>query len=353
MIPKSFYYKTAVIIVVLIGINYLYKYTYYEKDIQTHSEVINEVRKVVKDSCEVVYVGESSNTNSAEEDVDKRSISAFISDYYPTVKVGDITKPAAHAEIFYLLLKNIPEKSAVKTVIVTLNLRSFDANWIYSSLEPQIQKYAVLLRGYPPLFGRFLLAFKGYDSRSEAELEKAYKHDWKYTELKVPFPLVHKTVKEWDRAMFLEGKKFPDGTKDYKLTELACHYIKTYAFQIDTTKNPRIKDFDKIVKLAKERHWNLIFNLMAENTEKAQLLIGDELLYLIKQNRDLLVKRYQRNGVLVVDNLECVPSDQFTDKTWTTEHYAELGRRIVARNVADTLRQIYPKAYVEMPNQNR
>ncbi|RPH32516.1 MAG: hypothetical protein EHM93_09165 [Bacteroidales bacterium] len=345
MIPKSFYYKIGVIVIVLICMNYLYKYTYYEKDIQTHSEVINGVRKVVKDSCEVVYVGESSNTNCREDDIDKRSISAFIGDYYPTLRVGDITKPAAHAEIFYLLLKNIPESSAVKTVIVTLNLRSFDANWIYSSLEPQIQKYAVFLRGYPPLVGRFLLAFKGYDNRSEAELEKMYKHEWKTIELKVPFPLKNKTVKEWDRAMFHEGMKNPDGSKNYKLTELACHYIKTYAFQIDTVKNPRIKDFDNIVMLARERNWNLIFNFMAENTEKAQELIGDELIFLIKQNRDLLVKRYHRNGVLVVDNLECVPNNQYTDTTWTTEHYAERGRKIVARNVADSLKRFYPNHF--------
>lgn len=346
MIPKSFYYKIAIIIVALIGMNYLYKYTFYEKDLQTHSEVIEEVRRVVRDSSEVVYFGESSNTNSRESDTDRRSISAFIGDYYPGVKLSDITKPAAHAEIYYLLLKNIPEKSAVKTIIVTLNLRSFDANWIYSNLEPQIQKYALLLRGYPPLVSRFLLAFKGYDTRTEAELEKAFKHEWKYVELKVPFPLKHKTVKEWDRAMFQGGKLNPDGSIDYKLTELACHYIKTYAFQIDTIKNPRIKDFDNIIKLAKERHWNLVFNLMAENTEKAQLLIGDELTYLMRQNRDLLVKRYNQNGVLVVDNLDCVPSKEYTDSTWTTEHYGEKGRRIVARNVADTLRRFYPNFFV-------
>ena len=89
---------------------------------------------------------------------------------------------------------------------------------------------------------------------------------------------------------------------------------------------------------------------MAENTEKAQQLIGDELTFLMRQNRDLLVNRYHRNGVLVVDNLECVPSKEYTDSTWTTEHYAEKGRRIVARNVADTLRRFYPKSFVDLAN---
>ncbi len=353
MIPKSFYLKITVLVIALIGMNYLYKYTYHEKDIQIHSSFINSIRDVVRDSCEVVYVGESSNTSYIEEDADKRSISAFVSDYYPTIKMGDITNPACHAGIFYVLLKNVPEKSNIKTLIVTLNLRSFDANWIYSSLETPLLKRLVLIKDYPPLFGRFLLAFKGYEIKSDAEREKQFKHDWKTVELKVPIPLKNKTVKEWDRAMCLEGIKNADGTRNEKLTELACHYIKTYAFQIDTISNPRIKDFDKIVELAKERHWNLVFNLMAENTEKAKLLVGDDLLFLIKQNRDLLVNRYQKNGVIVVDNLECVPSDQYTEKTWTTEHYAEKGRRIVAQNVADALKLIYPNQFVGIFNHNK
>ena len=48
-----------------------------------------------------------------------------------------------------------------------------------------------------------------------------------------------------------KGIKNSDGTINRQLTELACHYIKTYAFQIDTQRNPRIKDFDKIVCVAK------------------------------------------------------------------------------------------------------
>lgn len=75
-----------------------------------------------------------------------------------------------------------------------------------------------------------------------------------------------------------------DGSKNSEATVLACHYIKTYAFQIDTIQNPRIKDFDNIVALAKKRNWNLVFNLMAENIDKAESLVGNELVSFIKQN---------------------------------------------------------------------
>ena len=101
-------------------------YIFFEKDIQKHSDIINLLRKVVNDKDEIVYVAESSNIAYREDDNDKRSISDFIADYYPSIKFGNITKEASHAGIYYELLRNIPENSSVKTVIVTLNLRSFE-----------------------------------------------------------------------------------------------------------------------------------------------------------------------------------------------------------------------------------
>lgn len=345
---KTFGYKILFLTILMVCLNYVYKFTFYEKDLQTHSEIINSVRQVVNEQDEIVYIGESSNITAKSEDIDKRSISGFISDYYPSLKIGSITKSASHAGIYYELLRNIPEQSSVKTVIVTLNLRSFDANWIYSSLETPLQKEMVLLKNYPPLLNRLLLAFKGYDIKTEKEREKQHENKWKKDIIKFPEPFPYNNVIDWDNGMATHGIINPDGTRNDSLTELASHYIKTYAFQIDTLTNPRIKDFDHIVRLAKERHWNLILNLMAENVEKADSLVGKELVYLIKQNRDLLIKRYNKNNVMVVDNLESVSDSEYIDRSWTTEHYAEKGRKIIAKNVALCLSKLYPKNYVEV-----
>jgi hypothetical protein len=331
-----------------VAFNYIYKYFFYEGDLQKHSEIINTVRQVYNDKSEIVYVSESSDFTYRGEDIDKRAISDFISDYYRSKKFGFIRKEATHAGIYYELLRNIPEDAAVKTVIVTLNLRSFDANWIYSNLETPLQKSIVLIKDYPPLVNRLLLSFRGYDIKKDAEREKQIKHKWKKDILVFPFPFEYENVIAWDKALVNTGVKNPDGSKNFALTDLACHYIKTYAFQIDTLTNPRIKDFDKIVALAKERNWNLVFNLMAENMETADSLVGKELIYLIRQNRDLLVNRYRRNGVLVVDNLECVHNNEFIDQNWTTEHYTENGRKIIAKNVAECLTKFYPNDYTSV-----
>ena len=347
---KYILYKIIYLIVLLVGLNYIYKVTFYEADLQTHSKFINLVRKVVADRDVIIYLGESSNISFREDDVDKRTIGEFVSDFYPSVKFGAITKEASHAGIYYELLRNIPENSDVKTVIVTMNMRSFDASWIYSTLETPLQKSIVLLKNYPPLFNRFLLSFSGYDIKTEREREQQFKDKWKNDILHMSEPFKYSNVIEWDRGMAEQGIKNNDGTINNPLTELACHYIKTYAFQIDTLTNPRIRDFDKIVGLAKERHWNLVFNLLAENIERADTLVGKELVNLMKQNRTLLIKRYNKNNVLVVDNLESVGNEEYIDRDWTTEHYAEKGRKIIARNISQAMKTIYPKDYAKATN---
>jgi hypothetical protein len=277
--------------------------------------------------------------------MDKRYISDFIADYFPDLKMGNMTHNASHAEIYYELLRNIPPDAKVKTVIVTLNMRSFNADWIHSKLETPLQKSLVMLKDRPSFWNRFLLSFKGYDIKTEKERSKPIDRERKRLILYLPYSDRYTTVKEWDKAMATEGIKTEDGNYDYVLTPLACHYIKTYAFQIDTLTNPRIKDFDKIVNLAKQRNWNLIFNLMAENVEMADSLVGKDVIFFMEKNRDILVERYQRKGVTVVDNLSSVEDKEYLDRDWTTEHYAERGRKIIARNVAQSLKTLYPNDY--------
>ena len=128
-------------------------------------------------------------------------------------------------------------------------------------------------------------------------------------------------------------------------TQLTKQFIRFYAFQIDTISNPRIRDFDQIVRMAKKSGWNLIFNILPENVELAQKLAGKDLPFLMKQNRDLLYKRYTRLGVVVVDNLESVPDPCFIDRHWPSEHYSEMGRRIVAHKLSEALWQFHPEAF--------
>lgn len=321
----------------LVIMNWVYARSFYRDDLLKHSDIVEASWQVAADRCELVYLGESSNKTYGNTDKDHRKISEMIADYFPEMRCGDITKEASHAEIYYYLLKNIPDDNQIKTVIVTMNLRSFGANWIYSSLETALQKKLVMMKGYPPLLGRALLAFKAYPIKTKQEWQQLAARYWKKTPLEFPYPFPYKTVAEWNKAVAFEGVKDEQGHVDKSLTELTCHFIKNYGFQIKDD-NPRIKDFDNIVKLSRDRGWNLVFNIMAENTDLAQELTGDDLLFLMRENANYLVQRYEAMGVTVVNHLETVRDKNFIDREWPTEHYYEEGRRTIAENTARALK---------------
>lgn len=342
---KKLLSRIGLVLVLLVVLNWVYSKWFFEKDLRKHSDIVELSWQVVDDSCRIIYVGESSNNHFGDEESNHRKISDFVSDYFPKVKMGDMTHSASHAQTYYYMLKHIPASSKVETVVVTMNMRSFGPLWIYSKLETALRKQLVLLEDYPPLVNRFLLGFKAYPIKTEEELDSLTRQHWREDPLVFPFDFEWDNVYQWDSATAWQGRHNYEGEYDPKWTELVCHYIKSYGFQIRDD-NPRLKDFDDIVALSRKRGWNLVFNLMAENVDKANGLVGKELMYLMKQNHDYLLDRYGHlDGVTVVDNLNLVRDVDFIDQDWTTEHYYEDGRRIIAGNVVKALKAYYPEEY--------
>ena len=348
---KKIAVKIGLFAIVLVALNYVYTQFFFQADIKEYAQVY-ELIEALPDSTEIVYIGESSNQTYSPYDVDKRKISEFLADYFPSIGVSDITKPASHAGTYYTLLTAIPESKKVKTVVVTLNMRSFNAQWIYSDAETSLQKETLLLKRFPALYNRFLLSFKGYDTTPEDEREAQMKNMWASEPIQMPRKFDFTNLKDWDHWLVHEGMKDENGNIDIPRKNLASHYLKAYGLQINFETNPRIKDFNNIVTLAKERGWKLVFNLMAENIDKAHELVGSDLTYLMRENRDKLVDYYLKKGVTVVDNLESVRDIDFIDQDWTTEHYTERGRRAVAKNVAVGLKKFYKHEFKEPAHSN-
>ena len=329
----------------LVVLNWVYSMWFFEKDLRKHADIVELSWDVTDDTCRIIYLGESSNNHYGDEETNHRKISDFTSDYFPTVKMGDLTHSASHAQTYYYMLKHIPASSAVETVVVTMNLRSFGPDWICSTLETALRKKLVLLEDYPPLVNRFLLGFKVYPILTEDEWRDSVLWHRKHDALDFPYEFPYSNNFDWDWNVGWNGWRDEQGNRDEEMTQLVCHYIKTYGFNI-TENNPRVKDFDAIVDLCHERGWNLVFNLLAENVDKANELVGKDLMFLIKRNRDFLLNRYGKlEGVTVVDNLGLIRDVNFIDQNWTTEHYYEEGRRMVADHLAQTLKDFYPDAY--------
>ena len=340
---KKISIRVFVLLVFLLAANQVYRLLFLESDLQEHSDLINLVREL-PDSARIVYLGESSNFTFGDFDINTSRISDLISGYYPDIEFGTISHGALHAGNFKILLNQIPEDSKIETLIVTLNLRSFNSQWIDSKLETSLAKSMVLLKQPPPLFKRSILSFKAYDIKTDDERQKRINKSWEKDEIFLFEKGIETTVDQWAEEILA----VPDTILNYEQRILGMHYIRTYAFEIDTAKNVRIKDFDDIVRKAQKRDWNLVFNLMAENTEKANQLVGPELVRIMRNNALLLGSRYTKMGVTVVNNLESVSDASYLDRNWTTEHYDEAGRKIVAKNVARKMKSIYPSYYKEV-----
>ncbi|MBL7933800.1 MAG: hypothetical protein JNL60_17990 [Bacteroidia bacterium] len=334
------------LVLLLLGLDIIYTYTFYEKDLLEKSKEIPEIRNSLENT-DIYYFGESSNITYAPDDSVQNSIAELTNFFYPDLKIKTINKYATHAGIYKHWLREINRKNGKPgALIVTMNLRSFDAAWIHSKLETQLQESIVFTRPFPNIVNRFLLSLQAFDNKSEQERELEMLEEWRTVQLRFPFPFKYKTVREWDDATAAGLNVNQDGTWNQDKIILACHYVKGYAFNIDEN-NPRIRDFDEIAEWCNKNDIKLYLNLMAENIQYADSLVGKELVFLMRQNRDFLKSRYEGKNCTVVDNLELVNGKWFIDQNWTTEHYNYKGRMAIAKNLALSMRKEFKNKFKE------
>ena len=341
---KKILIKTIFLLLIITGLNFIYKGFFYKKDLEEKSKELLEISESQENS-DIYYFGESSNVTYKPGDSTQKSISELANLFFPKLQITTITKYATHGGIYKYWMKEMDlKKKHPSALIITLNLRSFDATWIHSKLETQLQESVVLTRPYPAIVNRFLLSLQAFDNKTEQQREQDMLNEWKTKPLIFPEPFKYKTVSEWDNGMAQGTYLKPDGSWDMDKISLACHYIKGYAFNVDEN-NPRIRDFDEIADWCATHNVNLYLNLMAENCQYADSLVGKELVFLMRQNRDFLVKRYTKGNCKVVDNLDLVNGKEFIDQNWTTEHYDYKGRMRIAKNLAKNLEGQYKNEY--------
>ena len=338
--------RVFALLVIVVTLNFVYTFTFYQKDLREKCAEVLKIRET-RASTHIYYFGESSNVTFRETDSTKSSISDLTALFYPGLRLTNINKYATHAGIYKHWIEEIePPRDKVSAVVITLNLRSFDAAWIHSKLETQLNESMVMTRPYPNIVNRFFLSLQAFDNKTENQREEGMLEAWRTEELVFPFPFPHKTVAAWDYAMAQGTYTKEDGSWDTDKIALACHYIKGFAFQLHED-NPRIRDFDAIRDYCESKKMPLYLNLMAENISYADSLVGRELVFLMQQNRDFLVKRYHKGNTRVVDNLNVVDGIDFIDQNWTTEHYGYRGRMRIAKNLADTMRMQFKNEYIK------
>lgn len=319
-------------IVVLANLAYV-QLGLYDSDIRTCNAGLLYRTDSLKRCSTALYFGESSNFTYADGDSSKLSIAELIAQQ-SGLKLAAISQGAIHASTFRALIQRLDESSTVNTVIVTMNLRSFGINWIESDLETNLSRAEILYSAWPPVVKKFLLTFKAYDDTPLFKRKELIRSHYKNDRFKLPHQ-AYTSVRDWDKELFNKGLPDAGGNKDQQKTEIACHFVKNYAFVIDED-NPRIKDFDAIVALCKEKNLKLVFHVLPENHQRAAELCGPDLSGLMENNVRFLEKRYGKASVFI-DNYKLLPDSIFIDRSWPTEHYRFAGRRAVAKTIQSAL----------------
>lgn len=330
--------KFLLLAMVLVVLDLVYRFTLYPKDREKYCTLLTYSRIPVQDSTDIIYLGESSNHSCSPLDEDQRAISEMLGGLMPGHRVGKMSKDACHAGIFYDMLRNIPRKSPVKTVVVTVNMRSFSSEWIYADLERPLQKEQIMMKKAPSLYKRMLLAFKAYAHWSDSERDKLVREGLKKQTLHLPYYFPYKSASDWDHAIGTQCYLYNGEKVSMDTVALTCHYIKDFAYHLDDG-NPRIRDLDKIVRLCHRRGWNLVFHIMSDNMDQIRTLAGPDLEFLMKSNAQYIIRRYEPKGVAVVNNQYLVRDRDFFERGFPTEHYTQHGRMASAERIAERLKE--------------
>ncbi len=335
------YISIRILLIALLVViaNFLYRISFYKKDVAKHGDILENLWVVPSDT-EAIYFGESSNFHESPGDTMKYRISGIIDTMVPQLKVHHVDNSGLHAGTYLAVMKNIPKDSKVNIFIITMNLRSFGAGWRYAGngAENYLAKTERMLSPTLPIINRFMVSLKAYDYKSDHERENQVHEAWQKDTFNIPEFDYH-TTHSWDSAMAWETwlTSNPNLTKEN--IPIAAQYIKSFSFIIDTNTNERIHDFDAIMELAKKRRYTIYFNILGENVEEAEKLVGKKLIYLIEKNTQFLINRYSKKGAIVVNNLHAVPDSCFVDRDFPTEHYNFTGKRIIAKQVADQIKR--------------
>jgi len=328
---KQIALKGLLLLVGLIALNFIYKATLWQSDLEQYTSLTDEIKNT--QNADILYLGDCSDAYFGSGNEHEKGISQLLDSLLPNTKVATISETGFHAGMFSSVLHHIPTNSKIKTVIVTMNLRSFAAYVKYTFITNSINQRLVMLDNNPPLLNRFFLMVNNSEHYSGAELDTMKINRWKNDPLNAS---PYNNLFDWKTA-YENGKIIDfDANWTTQLKEKGAAHIANYAFEINTKTSLRIKDFDNIVTIAKNRNWKLVFHLLPENSSTSQQLVGKELTNLINHNRKLLKQRYNKNGVVVVDNIGLLNTEEFIE-TKPNSHYQYNGRRLMAKAIKEKI----------------
>ena len=321
---------------------------------------------------DVVYLGESSNTSfNPWTDTFGYSVSEFLQMYLPQNRVRGVSHDGYHVGLFSQMLGLMPEHwadSGRKTVVITVNMRSFGPSAMFNGNEASNQQEAIFYSHRMALLNRVFVSLHHYDSRDAREMERAKTQWFRTKDLRLNGgtgnhygnthgDLVskgeecyrHNTVKWWLRDLQRQYAPVSGDADLARVMPMAEAYLKEFAFLLDE-ENPRVQALDAIVAKCKREQVNVVFVLLIPNYDHANRLFGAELTQLMDYNMDFLRKRFAgwekeynkgdfKVGYVDVQRLygDWAGGQHYTDQWYPTEHVDAHVRRFIAQKTAEKI----------------
>jgi bisphosphoglycerate-dependent phosphoglycerate mutase len=322
---------------------------------------------------DVVYLGESSNTSfNPWTDTFGYSVSEFLQMYLPQNRVRGVSHDGYHVGLFSQMLGLMPEHwadSSRKTVVITVNMRSFGPSAMFNGNEASNQQEAIFYSHRMALLNRVFVSLHHYDSRDAREMERAKTQWFRTRDLRLDNStngrhygithgdLVskgeecyrHNTVKWWLRDLQRQFAPVSGDADLARVMPMAEAYLKEFAFLLDE-ENPRVQALDAIVAKCKQEQVNVVFVLLIPNYDHAHRLFGAELTQLMDYNMDFLRKRFTcwekeynkgdfKVGYVDVQRAygDWAGGKHYTDQWYPTEHVDAHIRQFIAQKTAEKI----------------
>ena len=359
---------------------------------------------------DVVYLGESSNTSfNPWTDTFGYSVSEFLQMYLPQNKVRGVSHDGYHVGLFSQMLGLMPAHWSLqgpkKTVVITVNMRSFGPSAMFNGNEASNQQEAIFYQDRWALLSRMYVSLHHYDNRDAREMEWAKTQWFRTKDLRLNGGagyhygithgdgrmvskgeqfFYHNTVKWWLRDLQRQFAPVSGDADLARVMPMAEAYLKEFAFLLDD-QNPRVQALDAIVEKCKREQVNVVFVLLMPNFDHANRLFGKELVDLMNYNMDFLRKRfegwskeYNKGGFHVgyVDVQRAYASDHlaaylngksndvgvgtegnpsfdwaggqhYTDQWYPTEHVDAHIRQFIAQKTAEKILEIQRRARIQ------
>lgn len=323
---------------------------------------------------DVVYLGESSNTSfNPWTDTFGYSVSEFLQMYLPQNRVRGVSHDGYHVGLFSQMLGLMPAHwadSSRKTVVITVNMRSFGPSAMFNGNEASNQQEAIFYSHRMALLNRVFVSLHHYDSRDAREMERAKTQWFRTKDLRLNGGagnhygnthgdgrmvskgeefFYHNTVKWWLRDLQRQFAPVSGDADLARVMPMAEAYLKEFAFLLDE-ENPRVQALDAIVEKCQREQVNVVFVLLMPNYDHANRLFGEELTQLMDYNMDFLRKRFAgwekeyKQGDFKVGYVD-VPraygdwagGQHYTDQWYPTEHVDAHIRQFIAKKTADKI----------------